>query len=54
MDRANQHVVSESGFQPNREVEAGIVEFVNKENQGFSGILKQRYVFSQPWMDRLE
>lgn len=47
MDRNNQTVVSEiGGFQPEREVEVGITEFVNTTNTGFSGVLKQRHVLT--------
>jgi len=44
MDRTNQTVLSETGFQPDREAEVGITEYVNTENRGFSGVFKQRYV----------
>jgi len=44
MDRTNQTVLSETGFQPDREAEVGITEHVNTENRGFSGVFKQRYV----------
>jgi hypothetical protein len=39
-----QMVVSVNGFQPEREIKVGITHFVNHENPGFSGTLKQRYV----------
>jgi hypothetical protein len=38
-------VMSDSGFQPDREAQAGILHFVNKQSLGFTGTLKQRYVF---------
>src|SRR5271163_3815462 len=37
-------VVSDNGFQPEREAQVGILHFVNGTNPGFSGTLKQRYV----------
>ena len=40
-----QIVVSDNGFQPEREETVGILHFVNATNLGFSGTLKQRYVF---------
>jgi tRNA pseudouridine13 synthase len=40
-----QIVVSDNGFQPEREQAVGILHFVNATNPGFSGTLKQRYVF---------
>jgi hypothetical protein len=43
-----QTVVSDSGFQPERDAQVGILHFVNSEKQGFSGTLKQRYVFNTP------
>ncbi|KAH8596856.1 pseudouridine synthase [Bisporella sp. PMI_857] len=36
-------IMSDSGFQPDREVEVGITQVVNASNQGFQGTLKQRY-----------
>ena len=39
----NQIVISDTGFQPEREVQVGILHFVNSENIGFTGTLKQRY-----------
>lgn len=30
-----------------KEIEVGITEFVSPENEGFSGILKKRYVLSK-------
>lgn len=39
-----QTVMSDTGFQPDREAEVGILHFVNSSNVGFTGILKQRYV----------
>jgi tRNA pseudouridine13 synthase len=46
-EKASNHtqtVMSETGFQPEREAEVGILHFVNSTNVGFTGILKQRYV----------
>ena len=43
-DTITQTVVSDSGFQPEREAQVGILHFVNSENIGFTGTLKQRYV----------
>jgi tRNA pseudouridine13 synthase len=42
-DKINQTVMSDTGFQPEREVQVGILHFVNTENIGFTGTLKQRY-----------
>jgi tRNA pseudouridine13 synthase len=39
-----QMAVAMNGFQPEREIKVGITHFVNHENPGFSGTLKQRYV----------
>jgi len=36
--------VVDNGFQPERETQVGVLCFVNAENPGFSGTLKQRYV----------
>lgn len=36
-------VMSESGFQPERELQVGITQFVNTENLGFEGVFKHRY-----------
>lgn len=44
-DRKTQLVVLDSGFQYEREAQVGILHFVNLSNPGFSGTLKQRYVF---------
>ena len=38
-----QIVVSDSGFQPEREAQVGILHFVNADSLGFTGTLKQRY-----------
>lgn len=46
-DRKTQLVVSDNGFQFEREAQAGILHFVNLSNPGFSGTLKQRYVFGR-------
>jgi tRNA pseudouridine13 synthase len=43
-DTIKQAVVSDTGFQPEREAQVGILHFVNSENIGFTGTLKQRYV----------
>jgi hypothetical protein len=43
-DTIKQSVMSDTGFQPEREVQVGILHFVNSENPGFTGTLKQRYV----------
>lgn len=40
-----QIVMSESGFQPDREEQVGISHFVNTSNVGFTGVLKQRYAW---------
>jgi len=45
-DRKTHLAVVDSGFQPEREAQVGILCFVNINNPGFSGILKQRYVFA--------
>lgn len=34
------------GYQADKESDAGILRYVNEADQGFSGILKQRYVVS--------
>lgn len=39
-------VMSTTAFQPEREPQVGILEYVNLENPGFTGTLKQRYVSS--------
>jgi hypothetical protein len=44
-----QTVMSDNGFQPEREAQVGILHFVNASNPGFSGILKQRYVVTCFW-----
>ncbi|OWO99807.1 hypothetical protein B2J93_6862 [Marssonina coronariae] len=36
-------IVSDDGFQPDKELEVGIKCFVNEQNPGFGGVLKQRY-----------
>jgi hypothetical protein len=41
-----QTVMSDSGFQPEREFQVGILHFVNSSNPGFTGTLKQRYGIS--------
>ena len=33
---------TDTGFQPEREFEVGVMHFVNASNPGFSGTLKQR------------
>jgi tRNA pseudouridine13 synthase len=43
-DLIKQTVMSDTGFQPEREAQVGILYFVNSENLGFTGTLKQRYV----------
>ena len=43
-DQRTKLIVSDNGFQPERETEVGILHFVNTSNPGFSGTLKQRYV----------
>lgn len=43
-DMIKQTVVSDTGFQPDREAQVGILKFVNEKNAGFTGTLKQRYV----------
>ena len=43
-DTIKQTVMSDNGFQPEREMQAGILHFVNSKNLGFTGTLKQRYV----------
>jgi len=45
-DRKTHLAVVDNGFQPERETQVGILCFVNSDNPGFSGTLKQRYVFS--------
>lgn len=40
----NRTVMSDTGFQPDREAQVGIIHFVNSANVGFTGTLKQRYV----------
>jgi tRNA pseudouridine13 synthase len=51
-DRKTQLVISDNGFQPEREAQVGILHFVNLSNPGFSGTLKQRcvlmHIFSPP------
>jgi len=49
-DTIKQTVVSDTGFQPDREKEVGILHFVNEENRGFTGTLKQRYVICDPFL----
>ncbi|KAG0648526.1 tRNA pseudouridine(13) synthase [Hyphodiscus hymeniophilus] len=44
-----QKVTSDTGFQPEREAEVGILHFVNEKKLGFTGTLKQRYVNSFLW-----
>lgn len=34
------------GYQADKEADAGILRFVNEVDPGFTGILKQRYIFS--------
>jgi tRNA pseudouridine13 synthase len=41
----NPMVISETGFQPEREKQCAIIHFVNDSNPGFTGVLKQRYAF---------
>ena len=41
-----QTVVSDNGFQPDREAQVGILQFINEKNAGFTGTLKQRYVLT--------
>jgi hypothetical protein len=43
-DRKTRLVIVDSGFQPERESQVGILCFVNDANPGFSGTLKQRCV----------
>lgn len=43
-DTIKQTVMSDNGFQPERETQAGILHYVNSKNLGFTGTLKQRYV----------
>jgi len=43
-DRKTRLAIVDSGFQPERESQVGILCFVNDANPGFSGTLKQRYV----------
>ena len=43
-DRKTHLAIVDSGFQPERESQVGILCFVNDANPGFSGTLKQRYV----------
>ncbi|KAL3427084.1 tRNA pseudouridine synthase d [Phlyctema vagabunda] len=43
VDKTPQPGGANSGFQPEREAEVGILHFVNSTNPGFSGVLKQRY-----------
>jgi tRNA pseudouridine13 synthase len=45
-DTVKQAVMSDTGFQPERETQVGILHFVNAENLGFTGTLKQRYVLT--------
>lgn len=35
-------IMSSTGFQPEREIEVGILHVVNSANKGFTGVLKQR------------
>lgn len=42
---ANKLVADSTGFQLERESQVGILHFVSSTNSGFSGILKQRYVY---------
>jgi len=37
-------IMSSTGFQPDREVEVGILHVVNSANKGFTGVLKHRCV----------
>ena len=37
-------IMSSTGFQPEREVEVGILHVVNSTNKGFTGVLKHRLV----------
>jgi len=37
-------IMSSTGFQPEREVEVGILHVVNSANKGFTGVLKHRCV----------
>jgi hypothetical protein len=46
-DRKTQLVVSDNGFQFEREAQVGVLHFVNLSNPGFAGTLKQRYVFAR-------
>jgi len=39
---ATRVVISDTGFQPEKEIAVGITHFVNSENPGFQGVLKQR------------
>ncbi|KAG9246619.1 putative Multisubstrate pseudouridine synthase 7 [Calycina marina] len=40
---AKRTIISSSGFQPQRELEVGILHVVNSSNKGFLGVLKHRY-----------
>ena len=35
-------IMSSTGFQPEREIEVGILHVVNSANKGFTGVLKHR------------
>ncbi|PBP24156.1 hypothetical protein BUE80_DR004906 [Diplocarpon rosae] len=41
-DLTTRKIVSDNGFQPDKELEVGIKCFVNEQNPGFGGVLKQR------------
>ncbi|KAK2628542.1 hypothetical protein QTJ16_001645 [Diplocarpon rosae] len=41
-DLTTRKIVSDNGFQPEKELEVGIKCFVNEQNPGFGGVLKQR------------
>ncbi|KAH9205778.1 pseudouridine synthase [Leptodontidium sp. 2 PMI_412] len=43
LPHATRVVISDTGFQPEKEIAVGITHFVNSENPGFQGVLKQRY-----------
>lgn len=45
--------ITETGFQPEREKECGILHFVNESNPGFTGVLKQRYVLLSFSLERI-
>lgn len=42
LPHATRVVISDTGFQPEKEIAVGITHFVNSENPGFQGVLKQR------------